>query len=258
MSQTVLDDAVARYALALGDDALVLSQRLCEWAACSPAIEEDVALMNVALDLIGQARSLLAYAGEREGAGRTEDDLAYLRDERDFSNVQLVEIANGDFATTMARQLLFSAYQYDLYSALSGSADEQIAGVSAKAFKEVCYHRDHAATWVVRLGDGTDESHQRMVAAVDVVWPFAGELFQPLDWHAGVSDLVEAGVACDPASLHEPWSSFVTSVLSEATVDVPVTTWAPGGGRRGLHTEGFGYLLAELQHVHRSFPGATW
>jgi ring-1,2-phenylacetyl-CoA epoxidase subunit PaaC len=280
VSRTALDSAVARYCLALGDDALVLAQRLCEWAASSPAIEEDVASMNIALDLIGQARSFLSYAAEREGAGRTEDDLAYLRDERDFSNAQIVELPNGDFATTMARQLLFSAYQYELYEVLSGSADAPIAAISAKAFKEVSYHRDHAATWVVRLGDGTDESHDRMTAGLDVVWPFAGELFEPFDSDsepfdsdsgpfgpagfvglggpAGLARLVEARIACDPASLHEPWLRYVTSVLTEATLQVPSTTWAPAGGRRGLHTEGFGYLLAEMQHLHRSFPGATW
>jgi ring-1,2-phenylacetyl-CoA epoxidase subunit PaaC len=258
VSAVVLDTAVARYCLALGDDALVLSQRLCEWAARSPAIEEDVALMNVALDLIGQARSFLSYAGERQGDGRTEDDLAYLRHERDFCNVQLVEVANGDFAATMVRQLLFSAYQYELYAALSSSADAQIAAVSAKAFKEVSYHRDHAATWVVRLGDGTEESRRRMVRGLEAVWPYAGELFQPLDTEAGLNGLVEAGIACDPVSLHEPWLRYIAAVMDEATIEVPSTTWNPGGGRAGIHTEGFGYLLAEMQNLHRCFPGATW
>jgi ring-1,2-phenylacetyl-CoA epoxidase subunit PaaC len=258
VSGFVVDSALARYCLVLGDDALVLSQRLCEWAASSPVIEEDVALMNIGLDLIGQARSFLSYAGEREGAGRTEDDLAYLRHERDFCNVQIVEVANGDFATTMTRQLLFSAYQYELYAGLSSSADAQIAAISAKAFKETAYHRDHAATWVVRLGDGTEESHHRMVVGLDALWPYTGELFDPLDSDPALSGLVEAGIACDPVSLHEPWSRYVTSVLTEATLAVPATTWVPGGGRKGLHTEGFGYLLAEMQHLHRSFPGATW
>ena len=166
MSGTALDSAVACYVLALGDDALVCAQRLCEWATRAPAIEEDVALMNIALDLLGQARSLLAYAGELEGSGRREDELAYLRDERDFRNCQLVELDNGDFATTMARQLLFSAYQFELYGALSSSTDERLSGVAAKAVKQVAYHREHAAGWVVRLGDGTQESHARMAAAL--------------------------------------------------------------------------------------------
>jgi len=254
VSGTALDSSVARYVLALGDDALVCAQRLCEWATRAPAIEEDVALMNVALDLLGQARSLLGYAGELEGAGRGEDELAFLRDERDFRNCQLVELDNGDFATTMARQLLFSAYQFELYGALSSSTDGRLSGVAAKALKEVAYHREHAAGWVVRLGDGTQESHDRMAAALATVWPFAGELFEP----TAPDDLVAAGVACEAASLQGPWLSWVTSVLSAATVEIPTVTWAPSGGRHGLHTEAFGYLLAEMQHLHRSYPGATW
>ena len=254
MSGTALDSAVACYVLALGDDALVCAQRLCEWATRAPAIEEDVALMNIALDLLGQARSLLAYAGELEGSGRREDELAYLRDERDFRNCQLVELDNGDFATTMARQLLFSAYQFELYGALSSSTDERLSGVAAKAVKEVAYHREHAAGRVVRLGDGTRESHARMAAALGTVWPFAGELFEP----AAPAELVAAGVAAEAPSLQGPWLSWVTSILSAATLDIPTVTWAPSGGRHGLHTEAFGYLLAEMQHLHRSYPGATW
>jgi len=235
----------------------VLGQRLCEWAADAPAIEEDIALMNIALDLIGQSRSFLSHAGALEGAGRTEDDLAFMRDERDFLNVQLVELPNGDFGVTMARQLLFSSYQHELYSVLTSSADEQIAGIAGKAVKEVHYHREHAASWVIRLGDGTTESHARMVAALRTVWPFAGELFEPLGRN-GADGLVDAGIAADPASLNEPWLRYVESVLAEATLEVPSTTWAPAGGRRGLHTEGFGHLLAEMQHLHRSHPGVTW
>ena len=210
--------------------------------------------MNVALDLLGQARALLSYAGELEGAGRTEDDLAFLRDEGDFRNCQLVELPNGDFATTMARQLLFSAYQYELYTALSASSDERIAAVAAKAVKEVTYHRQHAAGWVVRLGDGTDESHARMAGGVEAVWPFAGELFEP----AAYADARTAGIACDPAALRQPWLAYVTSVLAEATLERPTTTVGADRGRQGRHTEAFGYLLAEMQHLHRSYPGATW
>jgi ring-1,2-phenylacetyl-CoA epoxidase subunit PaaC len=243
------------YALALGDDALVLAQRLCEWAARSPVIEEDVALMNVALDLLGQARSLLSYAGELEGEGRDEDDLAYLREDREFTNLQICELENGDYARTTARQLLFSAYQYELYSTVSGSADAQLAAIAAKALKEVDYHRDHAASWVVRLGDGTEESRARMVAALAAVWPYTGEMFEPLPAWSG---LVGAGVAADPPALRDPWLAFVGGVLREATLEVPETTFAPSGGRRGLHTEAFGYLLAELQHLHRAHPGARW
>jgi ring-1,2-phenylacetyl-CoA epoxidase subunit PaaC len=254
VSLDVRDMPVVRYVLGLGDDALVLAQRLCEWATLAPAIEEDVALMNIALDLLGQARSLLSYAGELEGAGRSEDDLAFLRQEREFRNCQLVELENGDFARTMARQLLFSTYQCGLYGALSRSSDDHLAAVAAKATKEVTYHREHASSWVVRLGDGTEESHVRMVAGLEAVWPFAGEMFESPD----LGDLLATGLACDAASLEPAWRASVSQVLSEATLEVPATTWAPTGGRSGLHTEGFGYLLAEMQHLHRSHPGATW
>jgi ring-1,2-phenylacetyl-CoA epoxidase subunit PaaC len=246
---------VSRYALALGDDALVLAQRLCEWATRAPAIEEDVALMNLALDLLGQARTLLAYAGEAEGEGRDEDDLAYLREERDFANLQICELPNGDFARSMARQLLFSSYQYELYRELSGSVDAQLSAIAAKALKEVAYHRDHAASWVVRLGDGTDESHARTATGLEAVWPYAGEMFEPVPAFAG---LVDAGVAVDPPALRDPWEAYVRGVLREATLEPPETTFAPTGGRSGLHTEAFGYLLAELQHLHRAHPGARW
>jgi ring-1,2-phenylacetyl-CoA epoxidase subunit PaaC len=246
---------VARYALGLGDDALVCAQRLCEWAARAPVIEEDVAMMNIALDLLGQARSLLAYAGEVEGDGRTEDDLAYLRDERDFLNLQIVELQNGDFGRSLVRQLLFSSYQHELYRSLSGSTDSQLAAIAAKAAKEVAYHRDHAANWVVRLGDGTDESRRRVAEGLAAVWPYAGEMFAA---DTALDALVASGVAVDPVSLRDPWEAYVSGVLAEATLEAPRTTFEPGGGRQGLHTEAFGYLLAELQHLHRAYPGATW
>ena len=246
---------VAQYCLRLGDDALVLAQRLCEWAARSPQLEEDVALMNLALDLLGQSRSLLTLAGEREGAGRDEDDLAFLRDEPDFVNAQLMELENGDFGRTMARQLLVAAYSLPLWQALCSSTDAGLAGVAGKAVKEVAYHLDHARSWVVRLGDGTSESHRRMQAGLDEVWPYAFELFEsdPL-----TERLVERGVAADPAALQPIWEATVLDVLAEATLAVPETDWRPSGGRRGTHTESFGYLLAELQHLHRSHPGVTW
>jgi ring-1,2-phenylacetyl-CoA epoxidase subunit PaaC len=241
---------LAAYALALGDDALILAQRLGEWVARAPQIEEDVALANIALDLLGQARTLLSYAGEVEGVGRDEDDLAYQRDDRDFRNVQLVEIPNGDFAVTMARQLVFSAYQYELYTALLTSGDPTLAGLAGKAVKEVAYHRDHATQWVLRLGDGTDLSHARMQAGLDQVWPYTDELFDPADQMPGV--------AADPAALRPAWHGYITEVLSEATCHQPEPRWRSRGGRDGLHTEHLGHLLAEMQHLHRSHPGATW
>jgi ring-1,2-phenylacetyl-CoA epoxidase subunit PaaC len=236
---TLSDTAV--YALRLGDDALVLSHRLAEWSSRAPALEEDIALTNIGLDLLGQARALLTYAGEVEGAGRSEDDLAYLRPEGEFTNCQLVEQPNGDFAVTMARQLFFSAYQLELYRRLTRSADPTLAAVAAKAVKEVAYHVDHAAGWVVRLGDGTDESHRRMQAGVERMWPFTHELFEG-----------------DEAVLKPAWDERIAAVLAEATLERPADGWRPGGGRRGVHSEHLGFLLAEMQYLHRSHPGATW
>ena len=252
---TSVEAATATYLLRLGDDALVLAQRLCEWAARAPQLEEDVALLNIGLDLLGQARSLLTLAGDREGRGRSEDDLAFLREERDFVNAQLVELDNGDFAKTMARQLLVSAYSLPLWQALTSSTDADLAAIAGKAVKEVDYHLDHARSWVVRLGDGTEESHRRMQAGLDAVWPYAAELFETDEL---LDTLVGAGVAADPAVLEPEWRRSVESVVAEARLTLPETSWRPSGGRRGLHTEGMGYLLAEMQHLHRSHPGVTW
>jgi len=251
--------ALAAYALALGDDALVLAQRCGEWITNAPQLEEDVALANIGLDLLGQARTLLTYAGEVEGMidgkGRSEDDLAYLRGEREFTNVQLVELENGDFALTMARLLAFSTYQLAFYEELQGSADPTLAAIAAKAVKEVAYHRDHARSWVLRLGDGTDESHRRMQAGLERVWPYVGELFDA-SWIS--PGLVERGVAVDVRTLEDDWNAYLTQVLAEATLEVPQVAQRPTGGRRGIHTEVMGYLLAEMQHLARSHPGATW
>ncbi|HET7327692.1 MAG TPA: 1,2-phenylacetyl-CoA epoxidase subunit PaaC [Nocardioidaceae bacterium] len=246
-------DLVA-YTLRLGDDTLVFSQRLGEWIAASPQLEQDVAIGNIALDLLGQARALLSYAGAVEGRGRDEDVLAYFRDERDFTNVHLVEGASrGDFAITMARLLVFASYQHQLYGRLAGSSDETLAAIAAKAVKEVDYHRDHATQWVLRLGDGTQESHRRMQAALDAVWPDLDELFES-------DDLVRRlpGVAVDPADLEQPVRGYLRQVLDRATLTVPDVRPAVTGGRRGIHSEVMGFLLAEMQHLARSHPGAQW
>ncbi|MFF5334518.1 1,2-phenylacetyl-CoA epoxidase subunit PaaC [Streptomyces sp. NPDC013181] len=230
-------------ALALGDDALVLSHRLGEWAGHAPVLEEEVALANIALDLLGQARLLLSLVGD-------EDELAYLREERAFRNVQLVEQPNGDFAHTIARQLYFSVHQQGLYEALA-AGDGPFAGIAAKAVKEVAYHRDHAEQWTLRLGDGTDESHERMQRATDALWRYTGELFQPVE-----------GVDVDWQALHDRWLETVGDILGRATLTVPAGpqsgAWTAGAGRQGIHTEPFGRMLAEMQHLHRSHPGATW
>ncbi len=247
--------ALFTYSLRLGDDALILAQRLSEWASRAPEIEEDIALTNIALDLLGQARALLDYAGSVEAAGRGEDDLAYLRTERDFRNVHLVEQENGDFAHTIARQLFFSTYQLFLYEELISSGDETLAGVAAKGVKEAAYHHDHALQWTVRLGDGTEESRQRMQAAVDRLWPFTAELFDSDEIEAA---LVSQGIAIDPSTLRPRWDRSIGDVLATATLTTPPTIWTSHGGRRGVHTECFGFLLAEMQYLHRLHPGASW
>lgn len=241
------------YVLGLADDALVSAQRLGWWISRAPQLEEDVALANIGLDQLGQARALLAHAGRLEGEGRDEDDLAYLRDDRDFRNVKLVERPQEDFGVAMARLLLLSSWQVELYAALRASTDETLAAVAAKAVKEVAYHADHARHWVVRLGDGTAESHARMQAALDAEWPWLAELFEPAD-----TGLVAAGVAVDPPALRDAVLARVAAVVGEATLQVPQVQDAVGGGRQGLHTEALGHLLAEMQHLHRSHPGASW
>lgn len=243
------------YVLHLADDALISAQRLGWWISRAPQLEEDVALANIGLDQLGQARALLAYAGEVEGEGRSEDDLAYLRDEREFRNVWLVEREQTDFGVAMARLLVFSAWQCELYAALSRSTDPTLAGVAGKAVKETAYHFDHARQWVLRLGDGTDESHARMQAALDDEWPHLEELFDRADLDDA---LIDDGVAVDPASLRERVLARLSPILTEATLRIPEVDAATGGGRRGLHTEQMGFLLAEMQHLHRSHPGVTW
>ena len=243
------------YTLRLGDDALVYAQRLGGWIAAAPQLEEDVALGNIALDQLGQARSLLTYAGLLEDEGRDEDALAYLRDERDFLNAQVFELPRGDFADTTARMLVVAAYQFELYSELQASTDETLAAIAAKAVKEVDYHRDHATQWTLRLGDGTEESHDRMQRGLDDLWPYVPELFESDDV---VRRLAESGVAVDPSSLEDRVTAYVDPVLAEATLDRPETHVRHTGGRRGIHTETMGYLLAEMQHLARSHPGATW
>ena len=246
----------AAYCLQLGDDALIYGQRLGGWISRAPQIEEDMALGNIGLDLIGQARVLLTRSGELDGTGRTEDDLAYFRDERQFHNVHLVEQERSDFGFEMARMLWFSAYQCELYAALVTSSDETIAGVAAKAVKEVDYHRDHASQWVLRLGDGTSESHVWMQEAFERVAPHVAELF---DDDAVSVAACGAGAGVSPSSLWDGAFRHVSGVVGQATLALPAEpAWRSRGGRDGLHSRPMGYLLAEMQHIARSHPGATW
>ncbi|THG33932.1 phenylacetate-CoA oxygenase subunit PaaI [Glaciibacter flavus] len=242
---------VAEYALWLGDDALILSQQLGWWISRAPELEEDVALGNIALDLIGHARSLLHYAGT--ASGRTEDDLAYWRTEPEFRSAWLFEQPNGDFGHTIARQLVASVYLFELYSRLRASSDATLAAIAEKSLKEVDYHRDHAVQWILRLAGGTDESRRRITVALADVWPYVDELFrdEPL------IDRLE-GVAVRPSTLRPAFDDVIVGVLSEAGLQTPAGFIASGGGRRGSHFTTMGYLLAELQVLARQHPGASW
>ena len=255
MSSENTRQALAEYLLRLGDNSLILGQRLSEWCSHAPELEEDVALINIALDLVGQARALLAYAGELEGRGRGENDLAFLRDVREWRNLLLVEQPNGDFAQTIARQLLFDCYAFELYGALCESADPQLAAIAAKSLKEISYHRRHSAEWTLRLGDGTEESQRRMQAAIDTLWPYTGELFES---DALDASLVAAGIAPDPADLRGAWEASVAQVLERATLVRPESLGLLSGGRAGLHSEHLGHLLAEMQWLQRAYPGLRW
>ena len=243
------------FVLSLADDALVLGHRLSEWSGRGPMLEEDIALSNLGLDLIGQARLLYAYAGEVEGKGRGEEDLAYLRDEFAYANLLLVEQPNGDFATTMVRQLLYAAFMHPYLQTMQTSADARLAEIAAKAVKEMAYHVRHAAEWVIRLGDGTEESQARAAAALEELWMYTGELFEMTDDERG---LVGKGIAVDRAAIKPSWDATVDRVLAEATLKRPPDRWMQGGGRSGRHSEHLGHLLAEMQVLHRAHPGATW
>jgi len=252
---TVAETPLIRYALARADDALILGHRLSEWCGHAPMMEEDMALANIGLDLIGQARALYTYAAEAEAAGNDEDRYAYLRDVRQYRNLLLVEQPNGDFARTILRQFFYSAFADPYWRAMMGSADPTLAAIAAKSEKESAYHLRHSAEWVIRLGDGTEESHARAQAAVEELWPYTGEVFLPDD---GESELVRQGVAVDPENLRETWSRTVASVLAEATLPVPPAGWSQRGGRDGRHSEHLGHLLSELQVLQRTYLGAKW
>jgi ring-1,2-phenylacetyl-CoA epoxidase subunit PaaC len=239
----------------LGDNTLILGHRVSEWCGHAPILEEDIALANMALDLIGQTQLWLGLAGEVEGHGRTADDLAFLRDGWDFANILLVERPNGDFGKTLMRQFLFDAWHRPMLKALEGSSDARIAEIAAKAGKEVAYHLERSADLVIRLGDGTEESHDRMQAALDALWSYTGEMFIGDDIDAR---LAEAGIMPAPESLRAGWDATVAAVLSEATLEAPSSTFAHKGGKQGRHTEHLGHLLTSMQWLQRAYPGAKW
>jgi len=243
------------YLLRLGDDSLILGQRLAEWCGHGPILEEDIAMTNISLDLIGQAISLLNYAGDVESKGRDGDALAFLRLEKDYKNLLLVEQKNGDFGDTMMRQFLFDAYRKLLFERLQNSTDKQLAAIAEKSLKETRYHFKHSAEWVIRLGDGTEESHKRIQNSLNNLWRYTDELF-----YVDVSDeaLTEAGIVPDLSDLKSLWLKEVNTVLELATLQIPTNNWQFEGGRKGVHSEHMGYLLSELQFMQRVYPNMEW
>lgn len=247
--------ALYQYLLRLGDNSLILGQRLSEWCGHGPVLEEDIALTNIALDLIGQATQILDYAAEVGGEGKTADDIAFLRDAWDFKNVILVELNNGDFAVTMARQFFFSAYQDIMYEALESSADERLKAIAQKSSKELGYHYKHSREWMLRLGDGTEESHQRVQHAINELWEYTGEMFEDDEIEKTLAD---AGVITLNADLKAEWTQRVESTLKEATLEIPQGEWMHSGGRSGKHSEHLGHILSEMQFLQRAYPGNKW
>jgi len=255
MMTTEKNVALIDYCIALGDDSLILGHRLSEWCRNGPFLEEDLALTNVALDFIGRARMFYDYAVEIEDQGRSEDEIAYLRDCREYRNLLINELPNGDFAFTLARQLMIDVYDMAFFSALEQSQDQTLAAIAAKAVKESRYHLRRSEDWVKRLGDGTDESHLRVQAAFDQLWGYAPEMFE---MSADEQRLVSLGVAVDRTALKQHWQATVKDILRQSTLDAPDSDWTIGGGRDGIHTEHLGYLLAEMQFLQRAYPDQQW
>jgi len=251
----VSETPLVLYTLRRADDALILGHRLSEWCGHAPMLEEDMALANMGLDLLGQARELYSYAARVEGGGNDEDKLAYLRDVRQYRNLLLVEQPNGDFAHTMVRQFFYAVFADLYWRAMMRSKDATLAAIAAKSEKESAYHVRHASEWILRLGDGTEESHGRAQDAIDDLWAFTGEMFAVDD---GERALIESAIAVDPAALRPQWLKTVSGIVSEATLALPTSGWMQQGGRSGRHSEHLGHLLSELQSMQRTFPGATW
>lgn len=243
------------YCLRIGDSSLILGHRLSEWCGHGPILEEDIAMTNIALDLIGQSRIIYSYAAELEGKGRTEDDLAFLRDAMDFRNALITEQPNGDFGKTMMRQFFYSTFCYHLYQQLKSSKDSNIAAFAEKSLKEVTYHVRHSADWVVRLGDGTEESHERVQNAADDLWMFTGDMFEADEID---NVLLKEGIAADLTKVKAEWDKMVAEIFKKATLKVPENSFMLGGSRAGNHGEHLGYLLAEMQFLPRTYPGANW
>ena len=245
-----MNSSLINYTLHLADNALIIGHRNSEWCGHGPVLEQDIAITNIALDFIGQARNFYQYAAALKNDGSTEDSLAYLRTEREFKNLLLVEQQNGDWGQTILRQFLFSQFQHLLFQQLQQSNDEKLAAIATKAIKETTYHLRWSSEWVIRLGDGTDESHKRMLHAIDELWRYTGELFEAADY--------ETAMGIDLASIKQTWTEKVTAVFDEAKLPVPENVFMQSGGKRGVHTEQLGYILTELQYLQRTYPGAKW
>jgi ring-1,2-phenylacetyl-CoA epoxidase subunit PaaC len=254
-SISVSETPLVLYVLRRADDALILGHRLSEWCGHAPMLEEDMALANMGLDLLGQARELYSYAADVEGKDNDEDKFAYLRDVRQYRNLLLLEQPNGDFAHTMVRQFFYASFADLYWRAMMTSGDATLAAIAAKSEKESAYHVRHSSEWIVRLGDGTEESHRRAQTAIDDLWAFTGEMFEVDDSERA---LIDAGIAVDPKGLHPQWLRTVLSVVSEATLALPKSDWMQQGGRSGRHSEHLGHLLSELQSMQRTFPGVAW
>ncbi len=248
-------EAILEYTLRIADDSLLLGHRISEWCGHGPILEEDIALTNIALDLIGQATNFFDYAAKVQGQGKTCDDLAFLRLEREYKNVLLVEQKNGHFGDTMARQFFFDVFRKLFFEALSKSADQDLAAIAEKSLKETRYHLKHSSEWIIRLGDGTQESHDKIQGSVDYLWKFTDELF----FMDQVDELlIKENIAIDLESLKVNWKSYINEIFQEATLTVPTNGWQQAGGRKGLHSEHMGYALAELQYMQRAYPNMQW
>lgn len=250
-----MNPSLIDYTLHLADNALIIGHRNSEWCGHGPVLEQDIAISNIALDFIGQARNFYQYAAELAGNNATEDTLAFLRDVPEFKNVLITELPNGDWAQTTLRQFLFSTYQYYFYQQLQNSSDTRLAAIAAKSLKEVTYHLRWSSEWVIRLGDGTEESKQRLLTAVDELWNFTGELFLPAAYETA---LLQEDISVDLSIIREQWHQKVQEVFAEATIQIPEKSWAQQGGKTGIHTEHLGYILAEMQFLQRAYPGAEW
>ena len=249
------NNSIIDFLLHLGDNTLILSQRNSEWCGHGPVLEQDIAITNISLDLLGQARNLYSYAATLIGGEATEDSLAYLRKEREFKNCLLTEQPNGDWAQTILRQYCFSQYQYSLYQQLLNNKDIQLAAIVEKSIREVAYHLRWSSEWVIRLGDGTDESHSRMLKAIEELWSYTGEMFMPADYEKA---LQQEGIGADLEKIKQEWLTKTEAIFAEATLTMPKNVFMQSGGKQGVHTEHLGFILTELQYMQRAYPGAKW